>query len=132
MTDTRPSTDPRLESAESLTAAIESGQRDAFLATFTANAVVWHNTDGLEQPVEAVLAGLVAIHERSTLSLAVDRRHPTDDGFVQAQRWRFTFSDGTAISFPSLFLARVEDGRITRLDEYVDGAALTPLAEALA
>ena len=88
------------------------------------NAKIWHNTDRQEQTPEdnrQTLAGMVTrISER----VYADRRIDVfPEGFVQQHVLHGTrIQDGERLSLPACVICRVENGKITRLDEYFDSA----------
>jgi hypothetical protein len=80
------------------------------------------------------LQGLVrAIAAVASAEVDVTGLHVTETGFVQTQKNSYTLSKGGATSFHAALVATLDDdGRIVRLDEYLDSTGLTPLIEALA
>ncbi len=56
----------------------------------------------------------------------------TATGFVEEHAVRGTLADGTALDLAACIVADVDDGRVTRVREYVDTAAAAPLLAALA
>ena len=108
--------------ADRLFAAIEAGDIDGVRALYAPDAVIWHNTDGVEQTVEqnlAVLGWVCAnLADRSYDDV---RRVEHDGGFVQQHVLRFT-RDGQRLEVPACIVASVEGGSITRIDEYLDSA----------
>ena len=106
--------------------AVEAGDIDTVFATYSADARIWHNTDGAEQTRDdnaATLKGFVRQHDLQPA--------PGDDpppaafstgGFVHQHTLRGTRPDGVAVSLDACIVCAVEDGRITRLDEYFDSA----------
>lgn len=120
---------PNLEIADRLCGAIERGDADAVRALYAPDAVIWHNDDQKEQTPEEnlkVLAWLCRhLHERR---YDVTRREVLPDGFVQQHILRGTTGTGAPFAMPACILCRIVDGRITRVDEYLDPAAAAPLA----
>ena len=57
------------------------------------------------------------------------RRHITPSGFVQQHVLRGNAPNGKALEIPACILCTVVNGRITRLDEYLDSAQLGALQE---
>lgn len=103
---------------------VEAGDIDGLVACYAPNAKIWHNTDQLEQSPDdnrKVLAGMVT---RISDRIYDDRRvSVTSDGFVQQHVLRGTRTqDGARLSLPACIICKVENGRITRLDEYFDSA----------
>ncbi len=58
-------------------------------------------------------------------------RQVTERGFLLQQVLRATLADGTLLTVPMCMIFQLRDGRIVRLDEYFDGAAVGPLAAPL-
>lgn len=116
------------EVAERLFAAIEAGDLDAVRDLYAPDAVVWHNTDGVEQTRDENVATLHWMTTRLPGARYTGvRRWITDDGFVQQHVLAVTNRAGEAVTVPACIVARVSGGVITRLDEYVDSAAITRL-----
>ena len=110
------------ELAGSLATSIEGNGDDAFLAALAPGAIVWHNHDRKEvDAIEnmasiGVLSQLVDDLESETLYLA-----PTADGFVFQFVVRGTVkSNGNPFEMHNCIVATTADGKITRIDEYVD------------
>ncbi len=105
---------------------IERGDVDGLIACYAADAEIWHNTDGQVQGPEenrATLTGLV----RYFADRFYDERRLDvfADGFVQQHVLRATrVRDGAKVALAACIVCRVKDGRITRLDEYFDSAAV--------
>ena len=112
-----------IDLANRLFAAIEAGDVDAVRDLYAPDAVIWHNTDGVEQTVEQNLSLLgwvcANLADRSYDEV---RRQPTPTGFVQQHVLRFTKADGTREEVPACIVATCAGGRITRIDEYLDSA----------
>lgn len=106
--------------------AIESGDVEGVAACYDDGVEIWHNTDGLVQGKAdnlAVLRGLVANYSDRSYH---DRRLDVfDGGFAQQHRLSATRADGQRVSLPAALICRVKDGKITRLGEYFDSAAVT-------
>lgn len=104
--------------------AIEAGDIPAMRDSFAPDAEIWHNTDeltGTRDQTAQVLTGMVArIKDRE---YAERRLTVFPGGFVQQHvlKGRRTHDD-VAVRLPCAIICRVEDGRITRLDEYFDSA----------
>jgi ketosteroid isomerase-like protein len=124
------SSDAHLQLAERLMAAITVGNVDEVRHIYAPNAVIWHNNDNLEQSVDDNLAvlGWVVKHI-SNLRYEIVRRQRTDSGFVQQHVLRGTAPNGKPLEVPACLVCTVRDGRITRLDEYLDSAHLAPLVQ---
>ena len=58
-------------------------------------------------------------------------RQVTERGFLSQQVLRARIADGTLLTVPMCMIFQVRGGRIVRIDEYFDGAAVGPLAALL-
>jgi ketosteroid isomerase-like protein len=105
--------------------AIEAGDIAAVRAVYAPDAIVWHNTDNLEQPVADNLATLT-----NFIKFVPQRRYEQrrldvfDGGFAEQHVLRGKLRDGKEVSLTACIICKVANGRITRLDEYFDSAAL--------
>lgn len=116
---------------ERLFAAIEAGDIEAVRALYSPDVTVWHNHDGLAQSIDDNLRvlGWMAKHLPGARYTHV-RRSATDTGFVQQHILVATNRNGREVAVPACIVADVNDGRITRLDEYLDSAHVAHLMEA--
>jgi ketosteroid isomerase-like protein len=107
--------------ADRLFRAIEAGRIDVVGALYATDAVIWHNHDGVEQTPEENLRTLRWLVDNLTGVRYTDiRRSVTATGFVQQHVLCVTTRAGTHVELPACIVAAVEDGRITRLEEYLD------------
>jgi len=103
---------------------VEAGDVDGLVACYAPDARIWHNTDGLEQGPEdnrKTLAGMVT----RILDRKYDERrlHVFPGGFVHQHVLRGARKhDGVRLALDACIVCQVEDGKITRLDEYFDSA----------
>lgn len=112
---------------------IEAGDVDGLVACYAPDAEIWHNTDGATQGPEdnrRVLRGLVKhIHERS---YGARRLEVFPGGFVQQHVLSgVRAADGGRVTLAACIVCAVADGRITRLDEYFDGAHAAEFSKGL-
>ena len=110
-----------LELADRFIAALEAGDEATVRDCYAADAVIWHNFDGIEQSVDDNVASLHWL--RSVLSdcrYDIVRRELLPDGFLQQHVLRGTAKSGKEVAMPACVVVRVDEGRITRLDEYLD------------
>lgn len=111
-----------LEIAERFFRAIEKGDIEAVRATYAPNAVIWHNNDGKEQSPDENLRVLSwVIRNLSDRQYRVVRRAEIPGGFMQ-QHVLEAKTTGGPFSMPACIVCQVENGQITRLDEYLDSA----------
>jgi ketosteroid isomerase-like protein len=112
-----------------LVAAIEAGALDVLRdEIYAPDAVIWHNLDGAEQAVDDNLRTLGWV-VRHVAGLRYDdvRREPTPTGFVQQHVLRGTAPGGQDLAVPACLVVTIEGDRITRIDEYLDSAAVAAL-----
>jgi ketosteroid isomerase-like protein len=118
-----------LDVADRLFNAIERGDVDAIKSIYTPQTKIWHNFDNIAQSVEenlAVLRWVVA--NIAEIKYSEVRRQPTPGGFVQQHVLRGKVkSSGKEIAIPACIVCTVENGRITRLDEYLDSVQTASL-----
>ena len=106
--------------AERLLAGILNADVDAVRLAYSPDAKVWHNFDQREQTVDENLATLLEMHRRATgLEYTQIRRFASPGGFVQ-QHVLIGQAKGGALDMPAMIRFWVTDGRITRLEEYLD------------
>jgi ketosteroid isomerase-like protein len=112
-----------LDLAERFVSAIQRGDVDAVRACYAPDAKLWHNTDGIEQTVDQNMKVLDwFIRTLPDRFYRVLRREPLPDGFLQQHILEATLPDGTRWAMDACVVVRVENGLITRLDEYLDSA----------
>jgi ketosteroid isomerase-like protein len=121
VTDTR--TDAMLALARRFFAAVSDGDVDAVREIYAPGAVIWHNNDGIEQTAEQNLRVLAWIATNvGDFRYEEARCQPTPTGFVEQHVTRGIAPSGAEFSIPACIVCTVADGRITRLDEYLDSA----------
>ena len=104
-------------------AAIEAGDIDTVRAIYSPDALIWHNDDLIEQPVQDNLKILAGLHRAvSDLRYDVIRRAVTDDGVIQQHVLRGTLAGGQEVELHAAMYLRVSDGHVTRIEEYLDSA----------
>ena len=119
-----------LDFAERFVSAIQTGDTATVRACYHPDAKLWHNTDGIEQTVDQNMKVLDwFIRTLPDRNYRVVRRESLPDGFLQQHVLEATLPDGTKWAMDACVVIKIEDGRITRLDEYMDsakGAQLRP------
>jgi ketosteroid isomerase-like protein len=114
--------------ADRFFAAVEAGDLATVREIYAPDAEIWHNTDGLVQgPADnARTLGWIAANLRDVRYTQI-RRSATGTGFVQQHVLVATNRAGQRIEVPACIVAVVRDGRITRLDEYLDSASVASI-----
>lgn len=104
-------------------AAAEAGAATDLYDVYAPDAVIWHNYDLVEQTVADNARVLEAIDRWVTDRTYTDRRiRVFEGGIVQQHVLRGTNrASGEPVAVHACVVVQVgEDGRITRLDEYID------------
>ncbi|WP_213575772.1 nuclear transport factor 2 family protein [Rhodococcus sp. USK13] len=114
--------------ADRFFAAVSDGNETTLTELYAPDARIWHNDDGREQTVTENLRVLRWL-SRTLENLRYEdiRRHELPDGFAQQHVLRATLPGHGPLEVPASVFVHVADGRITRIDEYVDSAATRPL-----
>jgi uncharacterized protein len=111
-------------------AAIPAGDIETVRATYHPAAVIWHNDDDKEQTVAENLPVLRWV-ARNVTGVAYDevRQIRMESGQVlQRHVLRGTAPNGQQIEVPAAIMFTFDDdGRITRLEEYLDSAQVAVL-----
>ncbi|MGE3073422.1 MAG: nuclear transport factor 2 family protein [Dehalococcoidia bacterium] len=117
-----------LELCDQLFSAIRRADIEAVRGIYAPDAVIWHNNDGVEEDPDRNLRVLSWV-ARNIKDLRYEeiRRQETSTGFVQQHVLLGIAPNGTALEIPACIVCEVKDGRITRLDEYLDSAHTAPL-----
>lgn len=111
-----------LDLAERFFRAVERGDIDQIRAIYAPDARIWHNHDGLEQTVEENLKVLAWMSRQVTdRRYQVQRRVAIPGGFLQQHVLHGQTVNGP-FSMPACIVVEVKEGRISRLEEYLDSA----------
>jgi ketosteroid isomerase-like protein len=95
-------------------------------------SVLWINLTEKERPLEESLPGFARLRARvPDLKMEMVRRRGTSKGFVEQHVLTGTMPTGDPLRVVGCFIGVVQDGRITRLEEYVDSAQAAPLSALL-
>jgi ketosteroid isomerase-like protein len=122
-----------LSLAKSFFDGLEQGDISILRRVYAPNVEIWHNTDGLTQTLEeneATLKGFVSrISERK---YSQRRTEAFRGGFVQQHVLTGVRKDGVTVSLPACIVCKVQNGQVTRLDEYFDSAAVEQFRKVMA
>lgn len=106
-------------------AAIERADLDAVRELYSPDAEIWHNVTGKSQTREENLALLRYFTGRvSELRYEVLAREFFPGGFVQRHVLHGKVESGDRVAAPVCLVVHVSRGRIERLFEYLDPAAV--------
>jgi ketosteroid isomerase-like protein len=118
-----------LDVAERFFRAVEKGDMDAIKAIYAPDARIWHNNDRKEQTVEENLSVLRWVAANLTnRRYVVERRVAIPGGFLQQHVLEAQTARGP-FSMPACIVVQIENGRIKRLDEYLDSAQANHLLD---
>jgi ketosteroid isomerase-like protein len=128
MTSTLPSGTSDL--ALRFAAAAGSADPTVVRPLFTDDAAIWHNVDGVTQSLDEMLVMLQWVATNLLEMRYADvRLHATPTGWVQQHELRATTPDGRVVAVPACIVFTVRDGRIARLEEYLDAGSFGGLAK---
>ncbi|MBI5949674.1 MAG: nuclear transport factor 2 family protein [Chloroflexi bacterium] len=118
-----------LEVADRIFAAIQAGDVEAVRALYDPEIRVWHNFDQVEQTLDENLR-VLAWMSRKVKDRRYEevRRFETADGFVQQHILRGIAPNGERLECPAAVFCTVKDGKITRIEEYLDTAQTAVLS----
>lgn len=114
--------------AERFMAALNVADGDAVKEIYSPDARIWHNFSDQLQSVEDNIKSMYWMHRKlSNLNYDIQRREAIPGGFIQQHILRGTLASGDEFAMPACAICKVEDGRITSLEEYIDTAQTKPL-----
>lgn len=117
--------------AERFFRAIERGDIEAVKAIYAPDARIWHSHDLKEQSVDENLRVLAWMTRNLPgRCYRVHRRVAIPGGFLQQHTLEASTSGGP-FAMPACIVVEVRDGRIARLEEYLDSARIAELARLL-
>ena len=112
--------------------ALLAGNLGELQASCAPGAVLWINLTEQERPLVASLPGFAQLPAEVTgFRMEAVRRRGLLGGFVEQHVLTGTLPDGDVLRVVGCFIGTVEDGRITRLEEYVDGGQAGALSRLL-
>lgn len=123
-----------IQALERFLAAVEAGDLDTVRASYHPDAVIWHSTDGIEQTVDQnlttlsfIAANLPGMHYTNV------RRYGFEGGAVEQHDTVIPIPgrDEPHVMTACLVVLFDGDGRVTRVDEYIDTAAVAGLTAAV-
>jgi len=107
--------------AERLAQASARGDNEAIARCYAPDARIWRNFDGQEQTIEDMFKVSRWINKKLTNRVyKVQRREAIPGGYVQQHVMTGTLANGDIFELPAMLVALVKDGRITRVEEYLD------------
>lgn len=118
-----------LEAALTVLEVLATGDATAADHVLAPDAVLWHNDGNGEAPARDGFAGASVLHQMiDGLRVDVLMAEPLPDGAVMRFEVRGTVrSTGAELCARNCMFATVVDGRITRIDEYMDPTFVSQL-----
>jgi len=114
--------------AERFMTALNEADADGVRAAYSPDARIWHNFDDKYQTVEENIKSMHWLHSRlSDVDYDIQHRIPISGGFLQQHILRGTLASGKPFALHACAICKVENGRITELEEYLDTAQARPL-----
>lgn len=111
--------------ADRFFAAIQAGDPAGVEACYAADATIWHNYDRASQSKPENVAVLTGFVERTQSRSYQERDLKVYAGGFSQQHLLVAVSKGGAVlELPAALFCDVADGKITRLREYFDQAAV--------
>lgn len=94
------------------------------------DARIWHNYDGVTQTVDENMATLAYLLEKSTgLKYDIHRLEEIKGGYLQLHTLNLMAKSGDVLSTEALALISVKDGKIIRIDEWLDPSPFAVLRD---
>lgn len=110
-----------LDLVDRLIGAIETGDLADVRSLYGPGAVIWTCFDDHERDVDSSLRVLEWLVGATTeRRYEVTRRIEIDGGVLQQHVLHATTPAGRTFSMPACLVIQVDDGHITRIDEYLD------------
>lgn len=117
-----------LEVARRFLNALNNDDGDAVRAIYHPRARIWHNFEEGLQSVEMNVKTLHWMHRKlNKLRYDVVRLEALPEGYLQQHVLRGETASGESVALHACAICTVEDGRITRLEEYLDPAQVAVL-----
>jgi ketosteroid isomerase-like protein len=119
-----------LSTVDKFVEALSTGDAASLDSLFTDDAVIWHNYDQAGQPARealAALAPLAALQPRYEIA----GRDVVDGACIQRHVVHVTLPGGEPASIPAIQRIAMANGRIQRIDEYMDSAQMAAAIQAM-
>lgn len=114
--------------AKDLIHAVTSGDVERAGELYADDAVLWQNTSGKTVDKARALRTIAWLFDAiQDLRYEDVRITETPTGFVQQHRLCGQSAAGGPLNVPAVMIATIQNGRIVRIDEYMDSAHLAPL-----
>ncbi len=107
---------------------VEAGDKEAARKCFHEDAGIWHNYDGVTQTLDQNMMVLENIVKK-TRSRKYDykRLEEIEGGYLQQHTLRVVTNDGKELAAEAIAVVFVDNGKIRRIEEYLDPTPLSAL-----
>jgi len=110
-----------IEFARHFCRCIQEGDIDAVRECYAGDAKIWHNFDGVEQTVDENMRVLEWMKRQAKSRVyEISRLELIRGGYVQQHVLRMITQKNEVLAMPACLFVTVEDGKIKRLEEYLD------------
>lgn len=118
------------ELADRFFGAVSAGDIDTVRECYSPDARIWHNFDNVETTREENLQLLAYVTENwKNFRFENVRRRPMEGGFIQQHEMHGEGADGKPFMAPAILLVSVQDGHVSRIEEYFDVGQCPPFPE---
>ena len=123
-----PNQNDHVKLADDLRGRIEAGDVEGVDALYDDRAIVWRNIDNRELVKKQMLRVIEFLATQVTdLRYEDVRVQATETGYVQQHTLKCVAANGKPVEVRACLVVTVENGKVLRLDEYLDSAAMAPL-----
>jgi ketosteroid isomerase-like protein len=117
-----------LELAKAFIDALQAGDVDAARACLCEDAGIWHNFDDVDQTVDQNMALFEWMKRKSSArSYEITRLEEIEGGYLQQHILHMKNLAGESFAMHACVIVKVRDGRISRIEEYLDPAPTAAL-----
>lgn len=120
--------DEHISIANALRRHIEAGDVAGVDALYHDDAIVWRNIDNRELVKKQMLRVIEFLAKQvSGLRYEDVRVQATAEGYVQQHTLKCTSASGAEVAARACLVVTLREGKVIRLDEYLDSASMAPL-----
>lgn len=117
-----------IESVHAAFNAAEAGDLERFRNCFSDDAIIWHNFDFKDQPIDEAIEQLREMTKAFTRLEYKERRYiEIPEGIVAQHVSHSALADGNVLIVPIMQRIILSEGLITRIEEYLDTSAMSKI-----
>jgi uncharacterized protein len=106
--------------------AVERGDEEALDRLYDDEVAIWHNFTGKSMDKQSNMSALLKLASVGTAKYKVLEKHVAGDRVVQRHILEVSTRSGNRMSIPAAIFLTIRNGRIVRIDEYIDSAHVVP------